>query len=231
MRNLGIAFCSIRPKQLSVSICDHRESEYFLCIKQLKRVLPVNYHLVIVDNTVSSLDEIKSEEFKEFLRKEKVLFLEKNLGEMNKGLGELHMLNYVLESLDLSDYEFITYITARRIFTCPYFFEKTEMLKSDGLLCNPDFLYLDGKFIESHKEGMFNDMIFSLRTELMKGYAKYSMKRLNYLAQIQKGSEQNLYDFITETNINCDWVDWIGLIRNDWESDYKLSETKNFHIN
>jgi hypothetical protein len=57
------------------------------------------------------------------------------------------------------------------------------------------------------------------------------MDRVNYLTSVKKGSEQNLFDFVQENSIDFEWVKWIGLIRNDWEIDYKTSETKNFHIN
>ena len=189
--------------------------------------------MIIVDNTISSFEDLKNVELINFLQKQNFIIVGNNIGEKNKGLGELHMLKTICDSHDILQYKNITYITARRIFTCPYFFEKTELLSKpkQALLCNPDFLYLDGRFAESNKQNMYNDMIFSMTSDLMKKYADYSMDRVNYLTSVKKGSEQNLFDFVQENSIDFEWVKWIGLIRNDWEIDYKTSETKNFHIN
>lgn len=231
MKNLAIAFCSFRPSQYPTKIQDYREREYLTCLKQLYRVIPDSYDIVIVDNTVSSTSKLSNKELEKFLLSNHFISLDTNKGEDNKGIGELDMLIDVMSRLDIEAYTNITYITARRIFTCPYFFERTEQLAKEALISNPDFLYLNGNFHESHKQGMYNDMIFSMSRNTMQKYAEYSKDRLEKLALHQIGSEQNLYNFIHENNISYEYVKWIGLIRNDWVADNSEQNIMNFHIN
>ena len=53
--NLALAFCSLRPSQYSEDVRDTRESEYLISLKQLKRVLPESFDLLI--NASQSLKE------------------------------------------------------------------------------------------------------------------------------------------------------------------------------
>ena len=39
MKNLALAFCSLRPIQYPEEVSNQRENEYLLCLKQLSRVL------------------------------------------------------------------------------------------------------------------------------------------------------------------------------------------------
>jgi len=145
-------------------------------------------------------------------------------------MGELQMLDFVLKSINLSDYNVITYVTARRIFTCPYFFEKSESLNKQALLCNPDFVYLNGTFLESEKNNMFNDMIFSMKKEIMVKYSDYSISQIDNNLSNNVGSEQNLYNFVTSNNIDFEWSKWIGLIRHDWMLDFNRNNINLIHI-
>jgi len=67
MKNLALAFCSIRPSQLSESVCDARESEYYICLQQLKRVLPKSFDLVVCENTIDSELQIKHDGLRSLL--------------------------------------------------------------------------------------------------------------------------------------------------------------------
>jgi hypothetical protein len=232
MKNLALAFCSIRPSQLDESICDARESEYYICLQQLKRVLPKSFDLVVCENTVDSELQIKHDGLRALLSETEMVATGSggNIGTKNKGLGELFMLNAAISELDVSQYDNISYITARRFFTCPYVFERTEQLKEKALVSNPDFVFLDGRVLESYKGPLFNDMFFSMKTETMVEYAKYSMERVNYLSDNHIGSEYNLYDFVNENKIEYEWLDWLGLIRNAWEINGNTSDISNFHI-
>ena len=51
--NLALAFCSLRPSQYSEDVRDTRESEYLISLKQLKRVLPESFDLLICENTIN----------------------------------------------------------------------------------------------------------------------------------------------------------------------------------
>ena len=230
--NLALAFCSLRPSQYSEEVCNTREKEYLISLKQLKRVLPESFDLLICENTINDVEEIKNKELSEFLSESEMCAMgsDGNIGTKNKGLGEFAMLKSALDQTDIDKYENISYVTARRIFTCPYVFEKTENLEKKALLSNPDFLYLGGEFTESYKGNLFNDMFFSMKSDLMLKYADYSISRVDHLSKNHIGSEYNLYDFITENNIDYDWLEWLGMVRNDWEVNENPLDISNFHV-
>ena len=230
--NLALAFCSLRPSQYSEEVCNTREKEYLISLKQLKRVLPESFDLLICENTINDVEEIKNKELSEFLSESEMCAMgsDGNIGTKNKGLGEFAMLKSALDQTDIDKYENFCYVTARRIFTCPYVFEKTENLEKKALLSNPDFLYLGGEFTESYKGNLFNDMFFSMKSDLMLKYADYSISRVDHLSKNHIGSEYNLYDFITENNIDYDWLEWLGMVRNDWEVNGNPLDISNFHI-
>ncbi len=232
MKNLVLAFCSIRPENINPTLLSFREKEYGICLKQLKRVLPKSYDMVVCDNTVDDFTFQPNSELSEALSSCNVMAMgsQANIGTVNKGLGELLMLKIAMDNIDYHQYENICYVTARRIYTCPYAFEKAEQLNKQALLCNPDFLYVDGRYEEVHKEGMYNDMFFAMKSSLMKDYAEYSYERLNHMSIKRIGSEQNLYSFVQSNNIEFEWIDHLGLIRNDWETDGSEFTLTNFHI-
>lgn len=230
MKNLAIAFCSIKPEQYPTNVGNLREIEYLNCIKQLIRVLPKSFELIVVDNTIKTINDLKNEELSNLLQNLNFKILGSNIGTKNKGMGELQMLNFVLETTNLSEYNVVTYITARRLFTCPYFFEKSENLKKDALLCNPDFVYLNGTFLETEKNNMFNDMIFSMKAEVMVKYSNYSMNQLELNLSQNVGSEQNLYNFVNNFKVDYEWSNWIGLIRHDWMLDFNKNNIDLIHI-
>ena len=232
MKNLALAFCSIRPTQLSEEVCDARENEYLICLQQLKRVLPESFDMIICENTIDDESQIKSKDLRDFLSESEMIAVGSaaNNGTKNKGLGELVMLKSALDNTDLDKYKNISYVTARRFFTCPYVFERTETLKKDALISNPDVVFLDGRFAETSKDGLYNDMFFSMSKSTMVDYANYSIDVMSNLSDNHIGSEQNLYNFIHENNIEFEWLNWLGLIRNDWERNGNILDVNNFHI-
>ena len=128
MKHLALGFCSLRPVQLSEEVNDAREEEYLICLRQLKRVLPESFDLLICENTINDPEEIRNDDLRELLSESEMCVTgsEGNIGTKNKGMGELLMLKTALEETDLDNYKNISYITARRFFTCPYVFERTE---------------------------------------------------------------------------------------------------------
>ena len=232
MRNLALGFTSLRPASLPENVCDAREDEYLICLKQLKRVLPKSFDFIICENTIDDPQQIKNVELREFLDGEELVATgsESNIGTSNKGMGELLQLKTALDETDIDNYENICYVTARRFYTCPYVFERTESLKKQALLSNPDFIFLDGRVLESYKGPLYNDMFFSMKTKSMVEYAEYSMNELDNNLANQIGSEYNLYNFVTKNNIDYEWVDWLGIIRNAWEINGNTSDLSNFHI-
>ena len=232
MKNLAIGFASLRPHTLPEDVCDIREREYYVCMQQLVRVLPESFDLLICENTIDDPNEIKTQGLRDFLNETELCATgsESNIGTSNKGLGELLQLKTVLDQTDIDKYENVCYITARRFYTCPYVFERTESLKKKALLSNPDFIFLDGRVLESYKGPLYNDMFFSMKTKYMVEYAQYSMEQLNTNLSKHIGSEYNLYNFVQENNIDYEWVDWLGIIRNAWEISGNTSDLSNFHI-
>lgn len=231
MKNLALAFCSIRPKQLTDSICDYRENEYFRSIQQIERILPDSFDLVVCENTIDDEKQLKNRELAEYLSNIEMVSLGSsgNIGTVNKGMGELLMLSSALEELDIDKYVNITYISARHLLTCPYVFERTERLQKDAIISNPDFVMMDGIVEETHKGGLYNDMIFSMRSKTMREYSDYSKKYVRF-DQRQVGSEQILFNFINENDIEYEWLDTLGVIRNDWQKNGKILDVNNFHI-
>jgi hypothetical protein len=232
MKHLALGFCSLRPAQLPDEINNAREEEYLICLKQLKRVLPESFDLLICENTINDPEEIRNDELREFLSDEEMCVTgsEGNIGTKNKGMGELLMLKTALEETNIDNYKNISYITARRFFTCPYVFERTERLEKQALLSNPDFAFLNGEFVESHKQGLYNDMFFSMNTSVMLDYANYAINYMETDSSQSVGSEQLLYNFVEQNKIKYEWLKWLGMIRNDWERTQNVLDVNNFHV-
>ena len=111
------------------------------------------------------------------------------------------------------------YLSSRRFITNPYVFERTNQLQKDALICNPDFIYLDGKVVVSEKEGMYNDM-FAMKTETVTKYIEFSKERLDYLENMIN-SESNLFNFINELEVEYEYLKFLGFLRYDY---YKRRE-------
>lgn len=232
MKHLALGFCSLRPIQLPVEVNDAREQDYLICLKQLKRVLPDSFDLIICENTIDDPDQIKNDELRELLSESEMCATgsKSNIGTKNKGMGELLMLKTALEETNLDNYKNISYITARRFFTCPYVFERTERLEKKALLSNPDFAFLNGNFVESHKKGLYNDMFFSMNSSVMLDYANYALEHMRVDLSQHLGSEQILYNFVKRNKIEYEWINWLGMIRNDWERNGNVLDVNNFHV-
>ena len=232
MKNLALAFCSIRPSQYSDNVCDNREKEYLRSLKQLERVLPKSFDLLVCENTIDDAGQIKNDDLRDFLNDTEMCATgsESNMGTAHKGMGQLNLLKSGLDQIDPDEYENIAYVTGRQFYTCPYVFERTERLEKDALLSYPDFVFLDGRVQENEKGKLFNDMFFSMKSDKMVMYADFSIQRMDYNLQNQIGSEYNLYDFVERNNIDYEWLDFIGLIRNDWQRNNNASDISNYHV-
>ena len=67
MKNLALAFCSIRPSQYPDNVCDNREKEYLRSLKQLQRVLPKSFDLLVCENTIDDAGQNKNDHLRDFL--------------------------------------------------------------------------------------------------------------------------------------------------------------------
>ena len=53
-------------------------------------------------------------------------------------------------------------------------------------------------------------------------YVEYSKNNIIYNLQNGIGSEQNLYNFINERNIDYEWLKCLGLIRIDYKANNEI---------
>jgi hypothetical protein len=228
MKNLLLTFSSFHTSNDPNYL---RENEYYICYSQLIKIIPSNYDLIFVDNTISSLDEIKNINLKRILNDKKYFIYNYNIGTVNKGMGELEMLYRSSSIFNFLNYDKICYLTGRRLITCPYIFEKTNNLNKDALLSNPPLTrIIDGYEYSVDKES-YNDMFFAMKSKIINNYIKYAINFLNDKNQ-NIGSEKILYQFINENNISYEWLEYLGMIRNDWNqysSEYNRDD-KNFQF-
>lgn len=53
---------------------------------------------------------------------------------------------------------------------------------------------------------------------------------LNLINRKLNGSEQILFEFIKRKKISYEYIDWLGIIRNDWRVSDDFFDVNNFHI-
>lgn len=231
MRNLALIFCSIRPQQLNENVKDQREIEYHNCLKQIQRILPQSFDMIVCENTIDHPEEIKNPDIRTYFNELEIISLGSadNIGKRNKGCGELLMLHKALQEINPDEYDHISYVTGRRLWTCPYAFERTESTTYDAVMVQNDHVYLNG-IMRCNERNNFNDTYFSMKSNLMKEYSDYSMSRIEELSEKHISSEINLYDFIKEKNVDHEILNWLGLVRNEWERSGNPLDINNFHI-
>lgn len=213
-RHLVLCFSSfVIPRDISRL----RMEEYAICYEQLKRVLPNNFHLVFVDNTVSSIGEINNNRLVKALGDSSCLFYNYNVGLYNKGLGELQMMMTAENKLDFTSYKNIVYLTGRRFITCPYVFERTDRLDGDILVGNQPIINPFSGVEYPSGINMFGDMFFSMSSKKMIEYCRYVKTLFNRETSLDMGSEQILYSFINQHNYEFEEIKHLGFVRNDWE--------------
>jgi len=220
-RNLTIVFSTFLIKNDS-----ERLEEYAACYKQLLRILPENFDVVFVDNSLNNLDEINNLDLRSILLQQKVIFASHNKGLKNKGVGELSMLAEVSKQIDFLQYDNICYCTGRKFFTCPYAFEKAVNSVKLATVSNPDYLFLDGTLLNS-APNMFNDMFFSMKSHLMLKFISETEPRLEEMENCMINSESNLFDFISRNKIDVQLLNFLGLIRSDRQC---MPEKSIYHI-
>lgn len=198
-----------------------RENEYLFCLNQLIRFIPNNFKIAICDNSIKNINDLKNKNLIELLNNIDYFFiLNRNIGNKNIGMGELDELIHTYNNINFNKYEKIIYFTLRKILTNPWLFEKVNLMKKDALISNPKYLHinnnLDLKYLKS-SPNLYNDMFFCLKSNLMIKYVEYSKSKIKYNLRHNIGSEQNLYKFINEHNIDFEWLNCLGLIRIDYK--------------
>lgn len=228
-KNLIFASASFHPTRKNVlfnkKAIYEREREYLFCFEQLLRVVPDSFEIYIVDNSIKDSSYLYDDNLKLLLDDFNIFYTGKGINKKitNIGSEELDQLIYLSEKINFDNYSKICYFTSRRFITNPYVFEKTEALKSDVLLSNPDFIYLDGRVEVSEKKGMYNDMFFAMQSNIMLDYINFTKTRLDYLEKNMINSESNLYDFVSENNLSIEFLKFLGFLRYDYWSSRKYS--------
>lgn len=215
-RHLLLDFMSWSPATFSKRQLEHRHNQYRMAMRQLGRVLPENSWDVRVCDNTSSRPEIEahSDEFPRVLQFP-VVEVGENAGTRNKGVGELDMLVAALEVANSDEYVTVSYLTGRHLVPNPYIFDRTERMQSEALVGNPDFQYLDGHFHEVAKDGMLNDMFFSMSSALIKEYAQFFLENRGMMIELHIGSEQILHRFLNERKPSIETMHVMGLVRSD----------------
>ena len=225
--NLLLCFSSI---YVNSDVSRNREIEYQICYEQLLRVVPENFDVVYLDNTMDSPEDLSSNvnKLKHILNNNKHLFRNNNLGAYgNKGVGELEMLIAASHHYPFESYDKICYFSGRKIITCPYVFDKTNYLKKEALISNPPiFQIITGQEYPTNYE-LYNDMFFAMKSKTMMGYVEHTRNNLQNMVDNHIGSEQNLFQYINDNKISHEWLDSLGFIRNDWERVSRNSYSKN----
>jgi len=228
-RNLILVFSTFLIKNRDELYNRSRQNDYAICYNQLLRIIPNYFDVVFVDNSVSHSNEITLQSLLSVLKDQKILLTQRNLGLKNKGVGELAMLIQASSVINFGDYENVVYCTGRKLFTCPYPFEKAVQTDQQATVANPDFQFLDGTFIKSAK-GMYNDMLFSMKSQTMTNFVEYTRTRLDYLEQYMINSETNLFNFIQENNVTIQELPALGIVRNGLDIQESYFSFENYHI-
>lgn len=208
-----------------------RENEYKICYSQLLRIKPKNFDICFVDNTTKNIEDIKNNELKNLIQNNKHILYNHNIGNVNKGLGELHMLKTAFSIISSDEYSCIGYLTGRRLITCPFIFDRMIHLKKEALISNPPIVRIEDGMVSAPTPNLYNDMFFAMTNQTIKKYIEFAIPFLEGIIN-DIGSEQILYKFINEQNISYEWMEALGFIRNDWNSISSVYNTdyKNFQF-
>ncbi|WP_150122963.1 hypothetical protein [Candidatus Planktophila versatilis] len=223
---------SVAPRELSSREVQKRVLDYKIAFKQLQRVLPQSWQVIICENTLganeSSLTSILDFQRGPF----PISSLSANSGEINKGIGELDMMVNAATDFPelLRNSRTVSYFTGRRIVTNRYIFERTENLTSEALISNPDFFYLDGTIVETEKQYMYNDMFFSMKSRTFLDYVEFFKSNREKMIELGVGSEQNLFDFMKKNGIGFEWLNELGLLRREKQTFFRWFQKDRIHI-
>lgn len=199
---------------------DQREKNYHLSLECLLRSIPDHWDIIYNDNTLSSLSEIQNENLKEKLHHEriKVILHNDNEGTINKGAGEHSMCKKSFETIEPEEYNWISYFTARHIIPNSWYFDNLDgnWKNYDSVMSNPPFFYLANYLRSDPSGGLYNDMLFSMKSSIFRKFIEYIDVAL--LKKLHKNSENHLYEFVKGGGFNNLKIDKLGILRNDHQS-------------
>jgi hypothetical protein len=153
----------------------------------------------VIDNSnYFDKDEIGSSPFGGLGKQVKYLSMSENLGKINKGLGELSMLEYSQNYINFDEYERILFFTGRHFVTSPFLINATLQSDSEIYVAKPIFYQLDGSSQPDGDLFSYNDMFFSMKPDQIKGYINFFRMNKQRLILNEIGSEQLLFEFVEE---------------------------------
>ncbi len=178
-----------------------------------------NIHLIVIDNTVSSKDELSSSLTSLYGHpaiKDLMLINNNTLGSKSKGAGEYVMCQAVVEKHRelLKTYDWVVYYTSRQVLCFPVFIDEMNTNPTeDILICNPPYHFSDGSKILSAPLN-YNDMIFAMKPTAFLGYVD-SMNP-EKLAKDKMNSEAWLYHYVHTSNLPFKELSHAGVLRFDY---------------
>jgi hypothetical protein len=219
-KNLILCFSSLRPSQYSEEMLVKRESNYDLSLEWLLKSIPDNWDIVYNDNTLNDLNDLKNESLKNRLsdKRIKVVLHKSNEGSVNKGAGEHDMCRKSFLKINPKEYNWVSYFTARHIIPNSWYFDKldTDWKSYDCLMSNPGFYYLSNYTQVKSTEGLYNDMLFSMKSDVFRKFIDHIDVQL--LKIQHKNSENHLYEFVQSGNFSNLEIENLGILRNDHQS-------------
>ncbi len=193
-----------------------RQLLYAISIKRLCQIIPAGTDILIMDNTMSGVDEL-SGPLKNALSLPEItqvlLQPENQLGEKNKGAGEYGMCRRAYEKgkklFDAADW--VIYYTHRHPIAFPLVFEYIKKYSSyEAIVSNASYIFPDGSESKTFS-GVFDDLIFAMKRDVFIKYLDSMNPEL--LVKNKLSSEQNLFSFLTTRGVNYKQVEHFGVFR------------------
>jgi hypothetical protein len=229
-RSILLFFASVSPEGISTKRKKERIRDYSTSLEIIWRYSnKLNFDICVIENTLGSQEKwVNLQLFSG--EKIKFLYLNENSGLTNKGLGELDMATFALSHLDLQQYNKVIWFSGRHLLTSEAILTNCVTTPAEAIISNPDFYFLNGQKIETEKNGLINDMIFAMSTKLFSEYIlKFSESR-EELVRKGLGSEQNLFQFVTERDPTAEWMEHIGVLRRENRLKWRYIETSEWHF-
>ena len=215
--SLAVIFSSF---EISASRRSQRDrvSQYQAGIDSIARNLPAETTKLLIDNT--GYLHTRKEEIAQLFPMYENFYIHSyrnNLGNKNKGLGELEMLKRAAEIVSFNKFDKIFYLTGRYFYTNPYAFEKSLASEAHFIYSKPNFLGINGQVREDGALEALNDMFFCGNSDFMDGYLKYFELNKERMEQEAVPSERLLWEYFHQkkevSGFLSQKIESIGIIR------------------
>jgi hypothetical protein len=225
-----IFFASIGPTGISAKRKSERITDYSRSLEIIHQFASkLDFDIYVIENTLGNFDSWKN--LKLPIHGEiNFIFMPENSGEFNKGIGELDMASTVLPTLISSDYEKVIWFSGRHLLTSEGVLKVCFNSQAELIVSNPDFYFLSGEKVLSEKNGLLNDMLFGISLRKFKQYIEFFESSRRRLSEQNIGSEQLLYQFVTNNNPTIEWMMQLGVLRRENKLKWHWIETSEWHF-